>query len=250
MGNNIVNKYRIAISPTSKEDLEALRYAFEGRLTHGEHQDCPDDVLVATLLGWHFRKIGRHSSIFAKALAHEFSIRSHMMASGESSFYEKERARRQTFRGTPCTPGNILTIDGIDNRTLARIEARAHSVERMIEKLSQDHSHDAPITLMRYSDQAIIDLGVWWTLTWLQSDDYEVEPYPRWIKEEIRARGAVRAEYDEGGVEALIGDEPADPSLPALSPKDRRAFFIQRRINPQAGFWTDERIRRALGMGL
>ena len=79
---HIMPRYRIAITPTTEAALEALRYAFEGNMAHGEHQECSDDVLVAALLGWHLRKLGRQRDYWIKSLAYEFGMRVSMPGGG------------------------------------------------------------------------------------------------------------------------------------------------------------------------
>lgn len=262
MNKDMTQKYRISITETTYDDLEKLRYAFEGKMAHGEHQNCSDDVLVAALLGWHLRSIGNHSDYFAKALALEYSYRHQLALDPKDSWLEdRERDLRNHFRGQPSTAGNVLTLDGIDLQTVRRIEARSHAVARMIESLDPQNGQGSWDRLPRYSDQAIIDLGIWWTLTnhQLNGSD-EVEEYPRWIKDEIMARGQARAEF-EAGVPDLQpvprkatrkeGEKAATPEvLPSLTPLQRAAFFRSRRITNQDRFWTDERIRLAMEMGL
>lgn len=255
MNKDMTQKYRISITETTYDDLEKLRYAFEGKMAHGEHQNCSDDVLVAALLGWHLRSIGQHSDYFAKALALEFSYRQQLALDPEDSWLEEnERAKRNHFRGLPSTPGNVLTLDGIDYQTVRRVESRAHAVERMIETLDQKHGQDSWGRLTRYSDQAIIDLGIWWTLTNDQPQVPDVvEEYPRWVKDEIVGRGQARIDFNAGVVE--FSPKPAsmtkvEPKLPALSPLQRASFFRSRKILNNDQFWTDERIRSAMEMGL
>lgn len=260
MTKDLTQKYRISITHSTVEDLEALRYAFEGKMEHGEHQNCSDDVLVAALLGWHFRSFQAESWRFAKALAYEFSIRQQLLNDPSDSWVdEKLRRQRSFFRGSPSTPGNVLTLDGINQRTLRRIEARSHSVEMMVRALNNGSGKGISERLRRYSDQAIIDLGVWWTLANSgMGNTPELEPYPHWVKDEIRGRGQARAEYDAG----TLGDSTAGfpeggcstvqqvLELPPLSRSDRAAFFRQRRILDKDQFWSDDRIRAAMGMGL
>lgn len=255
MNGNMTQRYRISITQDTYEELLKLRYAFEGKMAHGEHQNCSDDVLVAALLGWHLRSIGRHSDYFAKALALEFSYRQQLSLDPKDSWLEEhERAKRSHFRGLPSTPGNVLTLDGIDTHTVRRIEARAHAVKRMIAILSPGNGQESWELLSRYSDQAIIDLGIWWTLT----SDYQleldgVEEYPHWIKDEIVARGQARAECEAGEGEFATQTGPVNTNeekLPALTPQQRANFFRSRRITDSYHFWTDERIRVAMEMGL
>lgn len=260
MTKDLTQKYRISITQSTVEDLEALRYAFEGKTVHGEHQNCSDDVLVAALLGWHFRRIEGESWMFAKALAYEFSIRQQLLTDPRDSWVnEKLRRQRSFFRGSPSTPGNVLTLYGIDLRTLRRIEARSRSVEMMVGALNDGSGKDISERLRRYSDQAIIDLGVWWTLanTGMANTD-ELEPYPHWVKDEIRGRGQARAEFDAGTLSDSTAGFPDEKcstvkevlELPPLSHSARAAFFRQRRILEKDQFWSDDRIRAAMGMGL
>ncbi|BAU99702.1 cation-transporting ATPase [Aurantimicrobium minutum] len=238
-------KYRISITTTTVEDLEKLRYAFEGNMAHGEHQDCSDDVLVAALLGWHFRQIQVGGHWFAKSLLHEFNIRQQLLLDPAKSWVDEElRRERDFFRGSPSTPGNILTLDGIDLYTLQRVEARVQAVKMMVNKLNEDHGHDAHRRLRYYSDQAIIDLGLWWTLTQTHFGEVEVEDFPFWVKDEIVARAQARQDV-EGGT--LVPDAM---ELPPLSPSERVTFFRSRRISNRDRFWTDDRIRAAMEMGL
>lgn len=257
MNKDMTQKYRISITETTYDDLEKLRYAFEGKMAHGEHQNCSDDVLVAALLGWHLRSIGNHSDYFAKALALEFSYRHQMALDPKDSWLEdRERERRNHFRGQPSTAGNVLTLNGIDIQTVRRIEARAHAVARMIESLDPQNGQGAWDRLVRYSDQAIIDLGIWWTLTNYQlNGPEEIEEYPRWVKDEIMARGQARAEFEAGVPDLQPAKSTEAPALggdvlPPLTPVQRSAFFRSRRITNQDRFWTDERIRLAMEMGL
>lgn len=258
MNKDMTQKYRISITETTYDDLEKLRYAFEGKMAHGEHQNCSDDVLVAALLGWHLRSLGNHSDYFAKALALEYSYRHQLALDPKDSWLEdRERELRNHFRGQPSTAGNVLTLDGIDVHTVRRIESRAHAVARMIETLEFNNGQRAWDRLARYSDQAITDLGIWWTLTNAQPNGTdEVEEYPRWIKDEIMARGQAREEFEAGIlVDETKANQKATPELPKaelppLTPMQRAAFFRSRRITNQDRFWTDERIRLAMGMGL
>lgn len=256
MNKSTPYKYRVAITPTSEQDLYALRYAFEGEMAHGEHQECSDDVLVAALLGWHLRKIGRQRDTFIKSVIQEFYFR----ASPHLDWMDPEEIRlRKNSRGVPSTPGNILTIDGIDHKTLSRIEARAHAVQKMLIKLDEISSgrstegryQSLNRTLAGYSDQAIMDLNIWFVLSMSAQPDDVVEEYPHWIKDEIQARGQARAEYEAG---TLVDNEEKEPSnseeLPPLPPRERRAFMLHRRIHPRETFWTDERIRAAMQMGI
>ena len=252
---HIMPKYRVAITPTSEQDLYALQYAFAGQMAHGEHQECKDDVLVAALLGWHLRNVGGGSSTLIKPIVQEFYYRS----TPDLELMDPDELRlRKNSRGIPSTPGNILTIDGIDNKTLSRIEARAHSVKRMLarlEELATGRGEDSRYqslnrTLAGYSDQAIMDLNIWFVLNMSAQPDDVVEEYPTWIKDEIQARGQARAEYEAGTL--VDGEEETEASsdLPPLSPRERRAFLLRRRIHPGEKFWTDERIRAAMQMGL
>ena len=275
MKKETTQKYRISITPTTMEDLEQLRYAFEGKMAHGEHQECSDDVLVAALLGWHFRHFGEHSDWFAKPLLHEFNIRQHLASgSSDSSLDEKYRARRSHFRGSPSTPGNILTLDGIDTRTVRRIEIRAQAVKMMVNKLNENHGKGAAQRLERYSDQAIIDLGIWWTLTNdISGNSDHIEPFPYWVKDEIMARAYARTLYEnrEAEFESVdtynhgcdvistlienVDQETKEQSdselaLPPLSMHARLSFYRHRGISRSNTFWTDERIRAAMEMGL
>lgn len=252
---HIMPKYRVAITPTSEQDLYALQYAFAGQMAHGEHQESRDDVLVAALLGWHLRSVGGGSSTLIKPIVQEFYYRS----TPDLEWMDPDELRlRKNSRGIPSTPGNILTIDGIDNKTLSRIEARAHSVKRMLarlEELATGRGEDSRYqslnrTLAGYSDQAIMDLNIWFVLNMSAQPDDVVEEYPTWIKDEIQARGQARAEYEAGTL--VDGEEETEASsdLPPLSPRERRAFLLRRRIHPGEKFWTDERIRAAMQMGL
>lgn len=252
MTKDLTHKYRISITHTTVEDLEALRYAFEGKMEHGEHQSCSDDVLVAALLGWHFRAIQAESWRFAKALAYEFSIRQQLLNDPRDSWVdEKLRRQRSFFRGSPSTPGNVLTLDGVDLNTLRRIEARSRSVEMMVHVLNTGSDTEISERLRRYSDQAIDDLGVWWTLANSGTENNpELEPYPHWVKDEIRGRGQARADLETGELEVNNNVHPHSNDLPALTPTQRSSFFRQRRIIEKDQFWTDERIRVAMGMGL
>jgi hypothetical protein len=277
MTKEISQRYRISITHTTEKDLEALRYAFEGKMEHGEHLNCSDDVLVAALLGWHLRALDQHSDFFAKALLQEFSIRQELLKDSDSSWVEeRHRKARSFFRGSPSTEGNVLTIDGIDMHTIRRIETRAHAVKNMVRKLNEGMGRDAYIRLARYSDQAIIDLGIWWTLTnYGLNSSNEIEEYPFWIKDEIVGRAQARADYEAeefgnetvgfpaGGCTTVYElpefDFPGDADtasdeeileLPALSASERSAFFRQRRILDKDQFWSDERIRTAMEMGL
>lgn len=277
MTKDLTHKYRISITKTTEEDLEALRYAFEGKMEHGEHQDCSDDVLVAALLGWHLRSFGQHSDDFAKALLQEFSIRQELLKEKGSSWVdERQRKARSFFRGSPSTKGNVLTIDGIDLHTIRRIEARAHAVKMMVGKLEEDMGQEAHVRLARYSDQAIIDLGIWWTLTnFSRNTSDESDSYPFWIKDEIMGRAQARADYEAGELETTtMGFPPEGCStvyefpefhfpgdaetaadeeiveLPALSASQRSSFFRSRRIIDKDQFWSDDRIRAAMEMGL
>lgn len=261
--NNTTNFYRVSITPTCERDLFALRYAFDGEMAHGEHQECTDDVLIASLLGWYLRGIEYQWFGFFKTVAQEFYYRV-SRASGEQP-PEEYMARRTVNRVTPSAPGHILTIDGIDNKTLGRIEARAHAVRRMLTKLDEIYRDRSGMNsfgrldkkLAGYSDQAIMDLNIWFVLVGISSPAHEREEFPRWVKDEIQARGQARAEYETG---TLVDDElvlePRSRAaseievLPALSARERRAFMLKRRIHPGSQFWTDERIRSALGMGL
>lgn len=255
MKENMTQKYRISITQDTYEELLKLRYAFEGKMAHGEHQSCSDDVLVAALLGWHLRSIGQHSDYFAKALALEYSYRQQLALDPKDSWLEEnERAKRSHFRGSPSTPGNVLTLNGIDTQTVRRIEARAHAVKRILNVLSPENGQESWDLLSRYSDQAIIDLGIWWTLT---NEQYlypaEIEEYPRWIKDEIMARGQVRAEFEAGEGEfapEIKTEFPQKDQLPALTPQQRASFFRSRRITNKDRFWSDGRIRAAMEMGL
>ena len=252
---HIMPKYRVAITPTSEQDLYALQYAFAGQMAHGEHQECKDDVLVAALLGWHLRSIGGGPTTYTKSVVQEFYYRS----APDLDWMEPDELRlRKNSRGVPSTQGNILTIDGIDNKTLSRIEARAHSVKRMLTRLdeistgrgSESRYQSLNKTLAGYSDQAIMDLNIWFVLNMSAQPDDVVEEYPTWIKDEIQARGQARAEFEAG---TLVDDEEeteASSDLPPLSPRERRAFLLRRRIHPGEKFWTDERIRDAMLMGL
>lgn len=256
MNKSTPHKYRVSITPTSEQDLYALRYAFESELAHGEHQECKDDVLVAALLGWHLRNIHGHYFSFIKSVEQEFYYR----ASTDWTWMEPEEQRlRKYSRGTPSTPGHILTIDGIDNKTLSRIESRAHAVQRMLTKLDEIASGRPPQgryrslnnTLAGYSDQAIMDLNIWFVLNMSAQPDEEIEEYPSWIKDEIQARGQAREEFEAGIlVDAEEPEAEAPTALPPLTARDRRAFLLSRRIRPGETFWTDERIRAALQMGL
>lgn len=252
---HIMPKYRVAITPTSEQDLYSLQYAFAGEMAHGEHQGCKDDVLVAALLGWHLRNIGGGPSTFTKSVIQEFYFRS----SPDLEWMDPEELRlRKNSRRVHSTPGNILTIDGIDNKTLSRIEARAHSVKRMLTRLEEIETGRGEAsryqslnkTLAGYSDQAIMDLNIWFVLNMSAQPDDVVEEYPSWIKDEIQARGQARAEYEAGTL--VDGEEESEAStdLPPLSPRERRAFLLRRRIHPGEKFWTDERIRAAMLMGL
>ncbi|MDH6536931.1 hypothetical protein [Aurantimicrobium minutum] len=253
---HIMPKYRVAITATSEQDLFALQYAFAGQMAHREHQQCKDDVLVAALLGWHFRSIGGGPSTYIKSVIQEFYFRS----SPDLEWMDPDELRlRKNSRGIPSTPGNILTIDGIDNKTLSRIEARAHSVKRMLTRLEEietGRGEDSRYqslnrTLAGYSDQAIMDLNIWFVLNMTAQPDDVVEGYPTWIKDEIQARGQARAEYEAGTLVEDEGDESQGANeLPPLSPRERRAFLLRRRIHPGEKFWTDERIRAAMLMGL
>ena len=252
---HIMPKNRVAITPTSEQDLYALQYAFAGQMAHGEHQECKDDVLVAALLGWHLRNIAGGISTYIKSVIQEFYYRS----SPDLDWMDPdELSLRKNSRGVPSTPGNILTIDGIDNKTLPRIEARAHSVKRMFTRLdeistgreTESRYQSLNKTLAGYSDQAIMDLNIWFVLNITAQPDDVVEEYPHWIKDEIQARGHARAEYEAG---TLVDDEDkteASSELPPLSPTERRAFLLRRQIRPGEKFWTDERIRAAMVMGL
>lgn len=256
MNKSTPYKYRVAITPTSEQDLYALRYAFEGEMAHGEHQECSDDVLVAALLGWHLRKIGRQRDTFIKSVIQEFYYR----ASPDLEWMNPEEIQlRKNSRGVPSTPGNILTIDGIENKTLSRIEARAHAVQKMLIKLDEISSgrsaegryQSLNRTLAGYSDQAIMDLNIWFVLSMSAQPNEVVEEYPHWIKEEIQARGQARADYEAGTLEnSDEKDAEVSPDLPPLSARERRAFLLRRRIHPGEKFWTDERIRAAMLMGL
>lgn len=256
MNHNMAQKYRISITDTTMQELEKLRYAFEGRMAHGEHQNCSDDVLVAALLGWHLRQVGEHDDWFAKALAYEFSMRERLFRDPESKWIdEAEKAKRSHFRGSPSTEGNVLTLDGIDIHTVQRIETRAHAVKMMVRKLSENYGERAPQRLVTYSDQAIIDLGVWWNVTLPYGDHIpENDNYPFWVKDEIMARGEARRDYEAGlGEPTEDGTSIAsDPSvgMPALTPGQRTAFFRSRRIVNTGNFWTDERIRAAMELGM
>lgn len=252
---HIMPKYRVAITPTSEQDLYALQYAFAGQMAHGEHQECKDDVLVAVLLGWHLRSIGGQHFSFIKSVVQEFYYRS----TENLDWMEPEELRlRKNSRGVPSTPGNILTIDGIDNKTLSRIEARAHSVKRMLARLEvietgrgEDSRYQSlNRTLAGYSDQAIMDLNIWFVLNMSAQPDDVVEEYPHWVKDEIQARGQARAENEAGTLVDDQEDTEASSDLPSLSPRERRAFLLRRRIHPGEKFWTDERIRAAMQMGL
>lgn len=253
---HIMPKYRVAITPTSEQDLYALQYAFAGQMAHGEHQESRDDVLVAALLGWHLRSVGGGSSTLIKPIVQEFYYRS----TPDLEWMDPDELRlRKNSRGIPSTPGNILTIDGIDNKTLSRIEARAHSVKRMLarlEELATGRGEDSRYqslnrTLAGYSDQAIMDLNIWFVLNMSAQPDDVVEDYPHWIKDEIQARGQARAEYEAGTLVDIEDKElQGATELPPLSPRERRAFLLRRRIHPGEKFWTDERIRAAMLMGL
>lgn len=279
MNKSTPSKYRVAITPTSEQDLLALRYAFDGDMAHGEHKECRDDVLVAALLGWHLRKIGRHYDPFMKSVVQEFYNR----ASDDAAKWmdPADLALRKLHRGSPSTPGNVLTLDGIDNKTLGRIEARAHAVSRMLGKLKRivrgpstrlpGESVDA--ILLHWSDQAIMDLCIWFVLSNSDRTGENVENFPAWVKDEIQARGEARDEYEAG----LLGQDeaedhgmplggctqpfipieatpeshkPNEEIMPPLTPRERRAFLISRRIHPSSTFWTDDRIRAAMQMGM
>lgn len=243
------NRYRIAFSATSEQDLWALADAFRGNIEHGAHQEGSDDFLVAVVLGWHMRNLASGFPYFGKSIAWEFGLRQSIASSPHHD--TEAAARRLAARGTPSTPGNVLTIDGIDNKTYRRIETRIHALTAMIKKLeeiSRNHSNEELEHLLtRYSDQAIIDLSVWTILSSEFSPDAQMEPFPNEYKDEILARGQARAEYEAGTLNEV---DVVDDTLPALSPRDRRAFLIKRRIHPGSQFWTDARIRAALEMGL
>jgi hypothetical protein len=105
-------------------------------------------------------------------------------------------------------------------------------------------------TLPGYSDQAMMDLNIWFFLSMSAQPEGVVEEYPTWIKDEIQARGQARAEYEAG---TLVDDgegTKASSDLPPVSPRERRAFLLRRRIHLDEKFWTDERIRAAMLMGL
>lgn len=254
MGENMNtnrSKYRIAITTTSEQDLWALERAFLNDVEHGEHQEASDDFLIAVLLGWHMRRVEYDHPQFIKEIYTEFAFRRGIAGGAEG--HDDLHSRRLANRGTPSTPGNVLSIDGIDDKTLGRIEVRVHSLKRMVEKLKEPpvndffeaHHQKVMKTLAGYSDQAILDFCIWATLMTCNQLPTSPEQFPHEYRDEIMARGQARLEYNLG----LLSDDN-DGELPSLSPRDRRAFFIKRRIRPTSQFWTDDRIRAAMEMGL
>lgn len=185
----------IAISVTTEQDLMALDKAFLGHATTQSLQNLSDDYLIASLLGWHMMNIKMPDTKASTYSFTEFALRRGLAAGGD--FIDENSDVRSHSFGAPSTPGHILTTNGINSQTLTEVENRIATLVRQYSKLNElasnelsaeDHAKTWRL-VAGFSDQEIIDIGIWAMLAMCDAAKFAGQPYPVLVEKEIVSRG-------------------------------------------------------------
>lgn len=193
--NNNVAINGIAITLHTEQDLNALGDAFLGKTSGVDPHLVSDDYLVAVLLGWHMRSSALKSTKTNGYVFTEFAFRRTLAA--DKSFTDHNSEIRAQSLGEPSTPGNVLTIDGIDGQTNNQIRTRIATLEQRFKELELQAIKDADSEtdnstwsfVAGFSDQEIIDIGTWAVIQSCIPENAAVETYPTGFENEIDRRG-------------------------------------------------------------
>lgn len=189
-----MDKRQIAIQPSTEQDMLLFEDAFLGRLKYVAPAKASDDFLYATLLGWHLRQISKYPEGISNFVFTEFAFR---RANAAGGFHDDENSfPRFNAQGVRSTEGNTLTVEGINSESLFDIGLRAVRVQRMIEELEAHleiaeafRNYDAIWSrVANYTDQAIIDFGIWAMLQTCSEQPIRGDNYPFEFEKEIQKR--------------------------------------------------------------
>lgn len=204
--NTLPRNNHIAVTASSEVDLRALEKAFLGNVPQLSPSEVSDDFLVASILGWHMRNTEQRPSRVDGYIFTEFAYR-RTIASG-ANFTDSNSDARTAARGNSSSSGNVLTLDGITDQTLAEIENRIASLLRRFEELevqaskavNQEADNLCWQLVAGFSDQEIIDIGTWSMLQTCETHSAADAPFPTDLKLEIERRGANRPRKARNGL--------------------------------------------------
>lgn len=193
MHNNVAIN-GIAITLNTEQDLNALGDAFLGKTSGVDPLHVSDDYLVAALLGWHMRSSQLKSSRTSGYVFTEFAFRRTLAA--DATFTDEHSMIRANSLGTPSSTGNVLTINGISTGTNEEIINRIKVLEQRFKELEQkvleneDSESDYSIWkfVAGFSDQEIIDIGIWAMLQSCIDELSNKEPCPADFEKELCSR--------------------------------------------------------------
>lgn len=183
---------QIAVTLSSEQDVEKLSGAIRGEFQDQSPQTASDDFIIAVLMGWHFRELGRERARSAKYVFTEFAFR-RAIAAGATQIDEYDAIRWPNL-GTPSSGGNILTVDGIGPNTYSQVKERVADVAQIIDTLETMDSALAPEDddehirkfVAGLSGQNIFDYFVWAFLDLPKAQSFD---YPQSFFDEMRTRG-------------------------------------------------------------
>ena len=200
MSSNLVAE-TIAVTPTTTAELKALSFAFDGHLSPRDTHDAYDDELVGVMLGWHFRRIAGSRTSWLRPITLNLLWREAMAQQPDEHRAEREKYAVKYHQRSH--PDHLLTVDGIDQRTLDTITDRAELLEKVLsrhdELLLTKPAAEARQTIRQYlrlaGDQQSIDLAIWARVRPNVPIGIELIEYPQHVENEIAARAQARAEH-------------------------------------------------------
>lgn len=192
--STVSKKPAVTVTPTTEQDLVALRSAFVGEIEPSEMGSVPDDVLIAGLLGWHLRAAPIKPSRLDSYFFTEFAYRRAITSGAEVA--DLHSGIRDIVRGCVEPTGQILSPNGLTPETGSEIRARVARVIELVEKIqAQDMvniavgSDDESWRLVAHlTDQEIIDVAIWSALKSCSDAEPRKSELPSLIEHEMLAR--------------------------------------------------------------
>lgn len=199
MSSNLVTE-TIAVTATTTAEIKALSFAFDGHLNPRDTHDAYDDELVAALLGWHFRRIAGSRTSWLRPITLNLLWREAMARQPDE--HREQRDKFAVKYHQRSNPDHLLTVNGIDERSLDTITERAELLEKVLsrhdELLLTKPAEVARQTIRQYlrlaGDQQSIDLAIWVRVRPTVPVGIDLIEYPQHVENEIAARAQARAE--------------------------------------------------------
>lgn len=206
----------VAITESTLNELDAMRFAFMGELMPDQEQNAYADELIAMMLGYELRKVNRPTEKLARVIMRELMNR--MFMTTKSAEYAQFYGRRRNITGGIARPGFLLDSRGLDVDTLTTLAVRREFVESFAALVSHlddsyalRNTNRVLLSVFRdYTDQQIIDLVIWSAFAHPLNGEVIENEYPWHIEDEIRRRVPGHPFVDSPRETCAIVDDGSD----------------------------------------